>query len=77
MGQLMIHAFSSLSAEQLKEVIGELEKLRTEKLRAAEAEKQPGRAGPRGNQASRNDELVKKLDKLTQELDEIRKELKK
>jgi hypothetical protein len=81
LAQGITRAFQSMSADQLKEVIGELEKLRVEKLRAAAPTPRPmersGRPEGRPEPGSQNDEILKRLDRLSQELDDIRKSLKR
>jgi hypothetical protein len=63
--QGIAQAFSFMTPGQLNELIGELEKVRTEKI------------NPPPPAPSQNEEILKKLDKLSQELDEIRKSVKK
>jgi hypothetical protein len=87
LAQSLTRTFRSLTAEQLKEIIDELQRIRDEKLRAAPAPRPvespsdaEGRKGPGGAQsaasaASQNEEILKRLDRLTQELDVIRRSL--
>jgi hypothetical protein len=81
LAQGIARAFQSMTADQLKEVIGELEKLRVEKLRAAAPTPRPmersGRPEGRPEPGSQNEEILKRLDRLSQELDDIRKSLKR
>jgi hypothetical protein len=84
LAQGISRAFQSMTADQLKEVIAELEKLRLEKLRAVAPVPRPkeGRSEPEGSRAgtpgkSESDEILKRLDRLSQELEDIRKSLKR
>jgi hypothetical protein len=81
LAQGIARAFQSMTVDQLKEVIGELENLRAEKLRAAAPTPRPmersGRPEGRPEPGSQNDEIIRRLDRLSQELDDIRKSLKR
>lgn len=82
MAHLTGRMLSFMSAEQLKEVIEELEKLRAEKLRAAapqprEKDQPRSREGARPSTPTQNEEILKRLDRLSREIDEVRNSLKK
>ena len=77
--QGIARAFHFMSADQLKDLIAELEKVRAEKLHAAaeapQPRERPGRPGAPA--APTNEEILRKLDRLSQEIDDLRKSLKK
>jgi hypothetical protein len=91
MARGIARALSYLSADQLKDIIGELERVRAEKIRAEAppprpmdrpgrggSDARPGERAPGGRAApSQNDEILRRLDRLSQELDEIRRSIKR
>jgi len=86
--QGVVRAASGLSAEQLKEVIAALQKLQSEKQRAAapaprSSERPSYRPEPRptpkteSRPSASNAQILEKLDRLARELDEIRRAVRK
>lgn len=70
-------AAGNLSVEQLREVIGALDKLRAEKERAAAPAPRP-KERPEGRPGGASqDEILRKLDQLTREIEEIRRAIRR
>lgn len=76
--QGIARTLSSLSGDQLKELIAELEKVRAEKTRTpAPAPRAKDRPDTRPGASTSNEEILKRLDRLTREIDELRQSLRK
>lgn len=87
MVQGLVRAANALSPEQLRELIGELERLRAEKQRTAAPAPWPkdrpegrpaagSRPEPRSGGPSQ-DEILRKLDQLSREIEEIRRSIRR
>ena len=62
-------SFDRMTVEQIKELMGQLQKALDEKLKALAPPRVPG--------ANSQDEVLKRLDKLSKELEEIRKSIRR
>lgn len=86
----IVRMAGGLSAEQLRELIGALDKLRAEKQKATapaprpkggeRPEARPGerpKGGPEGRPGGGQEEILRKLEQLTREIEEIRRAIRR